>query len=319
MSQPPRFSSSSPPPAASTGAYSGQATDTEWLASPDVVKLLRVFTGLATMRNDPRSWRVKLLDQVIELLPATAASAFILKNVVPEAPPVVVSLFDAGFKPGSQRQAFLQEFNTAAFRDLFSRRALDRFISSRAETFTAFRSDLVDERSWIAEPQVHALRLSAGVEDCLLSLHRGTDRGTAYALYVFRAPARHHALTGATGGGGGAGGGGDAPVADVPARFGQRERALLHALHAGLDGMFRAEESTHRLNRATELPPRLRQTLECLLAGDTERQVALKLSLSVHTVHDYVKALYTHFGVSSRGELLSKWMQTSGQLPPRKE
>jgi DNA-binding NarL/FixJ family response regulator len=83
--------------------------------------------------------------------------------------------------------------------------------------------------------------------------------------------------------------------------------------------MYRAEESTHRLNRATELPPRLRQTLECLLAGDTERQVALKLSLSVHTVHDYVKALYTHFGVSSRGELLSKWMQTSGQLPPRRD
>ena len=39
------------------------------------------------------------------------------------------------------------------------------------------------------------------------------------------------------------------------------------------------------------------------------------MTLSVHTVHDYVKALYVHFGVSSRGELLSKWIQTSGQLP----
>jgi DNA-binding CsgD family transcriptional regulator len=29
------------------------------------------------------------------------------------------------------------------------------------------------------------------------------------------------------------------------------------------------------------------------------------MGLSRHTVHDYVKALHRHFGVSSRGELLA--------------
>jgi DNA-binding CsgD family transcriptional regulator len=277
----------------------------EVLSARDVIRLLRLTGGLAS-RNEPRSWRIKLLDGLLELFPATAAAAFILKNIVPEAAPVVVSMFDTGFRAGPQRQAFLQEFNAAPFRDLFSRRALDRFITSKVETFTALRQDLLDDRAWLADPQHHALRAAAGVDDCALSLHRGSDRGTAYALYVFRAPAPP-ALPHAE------------PPPPLAARFGPRERTLLHALHAGLDPMFKAEESTHRLNRATELPPRLRQTLECLLVGDTERQVAYKLSLSVHTVHDYVKALYTHFGVSSRGELLSKWMQTSGQLPPRKE
>ena len=79
--------------------------------------------------------------------------------------------------------------------------------------------------------------------------------------------------------------------------------------------MYRAEEATHRLTRASALSPRLRQTLDFLLAGDTERQVALKMNISAHTVHDYVKALYIHFGVSSRGELLSRWIQSGGQLP----
>lgn len=54
------------------------------------------------------------------------------------------------------------------------------------------------------------------------------------------------------------------------------------------------------------LSPRMRQTLELLLAGDGEKQVAYKLKLSQHTVHVYAKSLYKHFGVSSRGELLAR-------------
>jgi DNA-binding NarL/FixJ family response regulator len=57
------------------------------------------------------------------------------------------------------------------------------------------------------------------------------------------------------------------------------------------------------------LGPRLRQTLELLLAGDGEKQIAGKLSLSRHTVHDYVKVVYRRFGVSSRAELLSLWVR----------
>ena len=60
------------------------------------------------------------------------------------------------------------------------------------------------------------------------------------------------------------------------------------------------------LNR---LPPRLRQTMHSLLAGDSEKQVAAKLGVSPHTVHVYVKSLYKRYKVSSRGELLSKWVK----------
>jgi len=56
------------------------------------------------------------------------------------------------------------------------------------------------------------------------------------------------------------------------------------------------------------LSPRMQQTLELLLAGDSEKQIAGKLKLSRHTVHVYVKALYRGFGVASRGELLSRFI-----------
>ena len=61
-----------------------------------------------------------------------------------------------------------------------------------------------------------------------------------------------------------------------------------------------------------DLSPRLRQTLEHLLAGDSEKQVARKLKLSPHTVHIYVKSLYRRFNVSSRGELLAKCLRSNG-------
>jgi DNA-binding CsgD family transcriptional regulator len=55
--------------------------------------------------------------------------------------------------------------------------------------------------------------------------------------------------------------------------------------------------------------PRLRQTLELLLHGDGEKQIAGKLKLSQHTVHGYVKEVYRRFGVNSRAELLALWVK----------
>jgi len=66
-------------------------------------------------------------------------------------------------------------------------------------------------------------------------------------------------------------------------------RALVSATEPGPDG----------------LSPRLRQTLACLLRGDSEKQLAARLGLSPATIHQYVTALYRHFGVTSRAQLLA--------------
>jgi DNA-binding NarL/FixJ family response regulator len=61
--------------------------------------------------------------------------------------------------------------------------------------------------------------------------------------------------------------------------------------------------------RAKELSPRLRETLDCLLSGSSEKSIAQQLSLSPHTVHGYVKLIYRHFKVKSRAQLLSQWVR----------
>ena len=70
-------------------------------------------------------------------------------------------------------------------------------------------------------------------------------------------------------------------------------------------------ESTKPKDISAPLPhlaPRVRQTLQYLLEGDSEKQIALKIGISQHTVHVYVKSLYKTMNVSSRGELLAKFV-----------
>jgi DNA-binding CsgD family transcriptional regulator len=52
----------------------------------------------------------------------------------------------------------------------------------------------------------------------------------------------------------------------------------------------------------------LKKVMRLLLEGDSEKQVALKLGLSPHSVHQYVKQLYAQLEVNSRGELLAQWV-----------
>jgi DNA-binding CsgD family transcriptional regulator len=57
------------------------------------------------------------------------------------------------------------------------------------------------------------------------------------------------------------------------------------------------------------LSPRQKQTLDRMLLGDSEKQVAAHLKVSPHTVHVYIKTLYRHYDVCSRGELLAKFVK----------
>ena len=92
-------------------------------------------------------------------------------------------------------------------------------------------------------------------------------------------------------------------VGDTP--FTARERRIL---------LLFAQEIATRLGIRLAVPnaavgrglsPRMRQVLALLTRGDSEKQVAMALGISRHTIHDHVKRLHRHFGVQSRGELLA--------------
>jgi DNA-binding CsgD family transcriptional regulator len=92
---------------------------------------------------------------------------------------------------------------------------------------------------------------------------------------------------------------GDAP-------FSSAEHRLIRLFHVELGRFWKKDALRDAGNPHHDLPPRLSQTLTELLAGHSEKEIAAKLELSRHTIHNYVKALHQRFEVSSRGELLAK-------------
>ena len=64
------------------------------------------------------------------------------------------------------------------------------------------------------------------------------------------------------------------------------------------------------------LPPRVAQTLEHLLRGDSEKQIARYLGVSRNTVHVYVTMLYRHFDVCTRAELLARFVRRPNAVSP---
>lgn len=62
-----------------------------------------------------------------------------------------------------------------------------------------------------------------------------------------------------------------------------------------------------------QLNPIEQRIVHLLVRGLTEKQVASQLKLSPHTVHSYVKQIYSRLGISSRAELAAWYW--SGTLP----
>ena len=88
--------------------------------------------------------------------------------------------------------------------------------------------------------------------------------------------------------------------------FTKVEHRMVRLFHVELGRLWKKDALRKAQDPTADLPPRLTQTLAALLEGMSEKQIAIKLQLSQHTIHNYVKALHQRFEVSSRGELLAK-------------
>jgi DNA-binding CsgD family transcriptional regulator len=56
-----------------------------------------------------------------------------------------------------------------------------------------------------------------------------------------------------------------------------------------------------------DLPPRLRQILDRVLAGHSPKSIARGLDLSLWTVREHLQRLYRHYGVSGREQLMARF------------
>jgi DNA-binding CsgD family transcriptional regulator len=184
---------------------------------------------------------------------------------------------DLGWAGDAERKAFL------AYIERDQRVVVDPSLAPAARAMTGVmstftREQLLDDRAWYGSEHVQRFRRAGGVDSFIYATYApGGDTITAFSL--------HRAW-------------GERP-------FSERERRLVELFHS---------ECTFLHEPPGDLPPavlrglapRLQETLRGLARGRSEKQLAADVGLSLHTVHDYVKALHRHFGVHSRSELLAR-------------
>jgi DNA-binding CsgD family transcriptional regulator len=91
--------------------------------------------------------------------------------------------------------------------------------------------------------------------------------------------------------------------------FGPRERNLVEFLSAEVDWLHRAEAPDIASPLLDSLSGRQREVLHKLLAGESRKEIASCLALSLHTVNEHVRLLYARLGVGNRGELLARFLR----------
>ena len=94
--------------------------------------------------------------------------------------------------------------------------------------------------------------------------------------------------------------------------YSERELRLAHIILSEVPWLHEQGWPEDRGATVPRLALRQRQVLNLLLQGFPRKQIADSLDLSIHTVGDYIKDVYRHFGVRSQAELMHRFLQGDG-------
>lgn len=242
----------------------------------------RLIGECRDLGSEPALWYGRMFEGLCRLVGAPAATGGEGLLVRPDGPIVPHSYFQAGLDAGGREAlaAYMREHGAAA--DPFLR-ALQH-VPGRLVTRTRRQivSDAVYYRSFVFNEY---LRL-ADADHRLMSIYQISDGGAISAIHLQRPPGERD--------------------------FSPREQRLLNFFHGELGRLIGRALVSAAEPSPEKLSPRLRQTLACLEEGDSEKQVAARLGLSHATTHQYVTALYRHFRVQSRAQLLAHVIKRMG-------
>lgn len=135
------------------------------------------------------------------------------------------------------------------------------------------RRQLVSDAVWY-RAAAWEYRYPIGIDDQLTSIYQISDDGAVSVIALHRATGEQE--------------------------FSARVQRLMAFFHEELGRLIGRALVSVTEPSPDKLAPRLRQTLACLLEGDSEKQVAARLGLSRAPTYQYVTALYRHFKVRSR-------------------
>ena len=251
-------------------------TKSDLLRFQDVRDAYRLIGECRDLGGDPDSWQRRMLEGLCRLIGAPAAAGG-------EGRVGAISVFDTGFDPSGHERLIAYTHDLAPRADPILS-ALQR-VPGRLVTRT--RRQLVSNAVWYRSAAFNDYHRPANVDDQLTSIYQVSETGVISVISL------HRALR--------------------EGEFSPRQQRLLSFFHGELGPLIGQSLASHTDAGFDRLSRRLRETLACLLEGDSEKRVASRLGLSQATIHQYVTTLYRHFNVGSRAQLLATIMGRTGR------
>jgi DNA-binding CsgD family transcriptional regulator len=261
------------------------------LRAQDVRTLYRLVGECRDLGDEQAAWRAHLVESLSGLVDAEGGFAGEMGGCQS------LDLRDLGvvswWEPGLARNQELDAKTAELVRDPRnwpSQRAYHR-LNARSGGTCLSRLDFLEDRDWYGSLDFEWINRILGVDNRLWCF-RPIGSGAAdehIGIVLTRVAGRRD--------------------------FRLRDRTLVREVQAMLAPLVGGPLARFAEPSASELPPRVRQVLVCLLEGDGDKQIARRLRLSTYTVNQYTKMIYHHFRVDGRVGLLARWVRRGWRYP----
>jgi DNA-binding CsgD family transcriptional regulator len=258
---------------------SGSAVGTSQLRA-----LHRLADECQSLGDDPHIWRRHFSQQLGRMIGADlvfCVETAGCRSLHPVDLGVAAWGWENGFDQAGWARAMM-EFQQNPFYSLGLRRYFQRFVAFDGVAHS--RRDLISDTEWDDSFDYQVIHRTIGVD---------------HVLWCFRSlPAV-----------------GDEQIGVIATReknrrdFNPLDKAVLTEANALLAPLVGGPLARFSEPSPTDLPARTLQVLRCLLEGDGDKQIAARLGISPLTVNVHTKAIFAHFHVSSRTELLARWIR----------
>ena len=249
------------------------------LSEADVRAVVRLLGEVAAMRGDIPAKKRRLMDGLNELVGADMWVCAVATINTAQRIPSVVSLQHEGLSPeqAAAMARYGQDLNQPPPENVLSARLVEQHFH-----WTRRRDQMISDEQWYGDTVNVQRHREMGYDDFLYSSYPLDEPGV-YSIFGFY---RHFGRAG----------------------FTDRDCRLVHIVTAEVDWLHYEHEPMQQESRVFRLSPRLRAVLVLLLDGWDRKSIARHMHLSPHTVGDYMKQLYQHFGVDGHVALLRRFM-----------
>jgi DNA-binding CsgD family transcriptional regulator len=250
----------------------------------DVRAIFQIAGECRDLGDDPHAWRLHFARELGRLIGADLVFCVETEGCRARRPVdmgVVAWGWEHGFDLAGWSRA-MAEFRQNPFYSLGLQRYFERF--TERDGVVHSRQDLISNREWDRSFDDQIIHKTIGVDTvlwCFRSLPISADE-QAGVIATREAGKRD---------------------------FAGRDKALLAEAKAVITPLVGGALARFGEPSPGELPARTRRVLHCLLHGDGDKQVAARLTISPLTVNVHTKLIFRHFGVSSRAELLARWVR----------